>query len=459
MSYKTRCLPLHRLVLPIVAAACVLSSVGCGSGSHSSASLTSIQVSPSTAAVRLGGSQQFTATGIFNDGTSQDVTATVTWSSSQPNSVFVNNHNGRNGFATGIASGTSTIAASQGSVQGTGMFTVSNMMPRFAYVSPAQHGPEVGIYTEGINGLLTPVLGSPIQVPGLNDMTIDPTGKFLFTTEQAPNTTVPQVSINSYTVDRARGTFGMPPVSTLCCNYGSYDLVLSTSEQTLQVAGSQNIATLTVDPAAKLSLVGSTPVLVESAPVNLTHIAVEPAGKFLYVGIASSANMAIFSIDSTTGMLAEQGTVPISGQSPDHLVFDPTGQFLYVTHPDRYVLTFLVNGTTGALSSVGTTPTRGSPGAAAVHPTGKWIYIGMCCNGTPSISGFSIDPATGNLLEVTNIATAAGGEPTIVAVEPTGKFLYVEENFGTDVFNIDPLTGALTLLTRQNLLTPIYFTF
>jgi len=216
---------LHRgsRVISFLVAAAVLSLVwGCGGGSNSSSLLTSIQINPADAACRLGGSQQFTATGTFKDGTSQDVTTSVTWSSSQPSTVFINNLNGRNGFGTCTDAGTSTITASDGAVQATSTLTVSNPTPRFAYVSPAQHGPEIGIYTEGTDGLLTPVPGSPIQVPGANDMTIDAAGRYLFTTEQSPNLT--QFSINSYAIDHTTGAFSSPPLSTLCCNLGAFYL-------------------------------------------------------------------------------------------------------------------------------------------------------------------------------------------------------------------------------------------
>ena len=459
MAHGAGCSRLGSRVISSLVAAAVLSLVlGCGSGSNSSSSLTSIQINPSTTARRLGGSQQYTATGTFKDGTFQDVTTSVTWSSSQPSAVFINNQNGRNGFATGIGAGTSTITASEGNVQATATLTVSNPMPRFAYVSPAQHGPEIGIYTEATDGLLTPVPGSPVQLAGLNDMTIDPAGRFLFTTEQLPGFLF-QVSVNSYAIDHTTGMFSSPPLSTLCCTLGFFDLLLSPSEQVLHVSDSQSISTSSVDPAGNLALVESTPVLAASAPANIAHIVMEPSGKFLYAALASSPDIATLAIQSSNGMLTERGTVQIAGLAPDQLVVDPTGQFLYVMHPNTDLLSFLVNGTTGELTSIGTTQTRGQPGAAAAHPTGKWIYIGMCCNGNPSVSGFSVDPATGNLMEVTNVTIPGGGEPTIVVAEPTGRFLYVEANFGTNVFSIDPASGALTLVAQQALLIPSYFTF
>src|ERR1700732_698696 len=150
MAHRADTSRLGSRVISFLVAAAVLSLVlGCGSGSNSSPSLTSIQINPGTAACRLGGSQQYTATGTFKDGTFHDMTSSVTWSSSQPSAVFINNQNGRNGFATGIGAGTSTITASEGTVHATATLTVSNPMPRFAYVSPAQNGPQSGIFTEG----------------------------------------------------------------------------------------------------------------------------------------------------------------------------------------------------------------------------------------------------------------------------------------------------------------------
>jgi 6-phosphogluconolactonase (cycloisomerase 2 family) len=289
-------------------------------------------------------------------------------------------------------------------------------------------------------------------------MTIDPEGKFLFTTVQTPDFPQSQFTVNSYSVDPATGIFSLPPVGTLCCNDGIFNLLLSPSEQVLHVNNSQSISTISIDMAATLTLVGSTPVNVGSASANAFDIAMEPAGKFIYAAIVVPPSVGIFAVQASNGMLTEQGTVPITGPAPDALVIDPTGQFLYVIQGSNDLQSFRINGSTGGLTSIATTQTSDDTSAAAAHPSGKWIYVGLCCNGTPSVSGFSIDPATGNLTEITNVATQGGG-PTIVVAEPTGNFLYVEENFNTDVFSIDATTGALTLVAQQALNTPSYFTF
>lgn len=447
--------------LSAFSAAILLSlALGCGAGSNSSSppsSLTSIEISPPSAAIRLGTSQQYTATGSYSDGTQQDVTTSVAWTSSQPGAVFVNNQNGRNGFATGIGEGTGTITASEGTVQATATLMVSNPTPRFAYASPAQHGPEIGIYTEGSDGSLTPIQGSPFPLSGANDMTIDPEGKFFFTTEQGQGLQ-PEFTVNSYAVDHDTGMFSTPPVSTLCCNDGEYNLLLSPSEQVLHVNNGTSIATISVDSMANLALVGSTPV--GSSPPEAFQIVMEPAGKFVYAAVVIPPSVETFAAQPSNGTLTELGTVPITGDAPNALVIDPTGQFLYVIQGTDNLQGFRINGSSGALTSIATTETSDEQAAGAVHPSGKWIYLGQCCNGTPSVSGFSIDPTTGNLTQITNVATAGGGAPNLVVAEPTGQFLYVEENSNTtDVYSIDATTGALTLVSQQALNTPSYFTF
>ena len=62
--------------------------------------------------VVLGSTQQFTATGIYSDRSTQNLTSTVTWSSSAPNVAAVNSA----GLATGVAAGPTTIKAISGGI-------------------------------------------------------------------------------------------------------------------------------------------------------------------------------------------------------------------------------------------------------------------------------------------------------------------------------------------------------
>ncbi len=81
-----------------------------GTANFTAATLQSIAVNPATATVPAGLTKQFAASGTFSDGTLQDVSNQVTWSSSNTSVSTVNS----SGLATGVAGGSASIIASQG---------------------------------------------------------------------------------------------------------------------------------------------------------------------------------------------------------------------------------------------------------------------------------------------------------------------------------------------------------
>jgi hypothetical protein len=91
------------------------------SGNGSSPGLTSINVTPMNPTISDGNQQQFKATGNFGDGSTQDLTASVTWSSSDQNIATIS----AGGLATAVGTGTSTIKAVSGSVPGSTLLTVT----------------------------------------------------------------------------------------------------------------------------------------------------------------------------------------------------------------------------------------------------------------------------------------------------------------------------------------------
>jgi hypothetical protein len=85
------------------------------------AQLVSLAISPATPKLSAGASQQFTATGSFTDGTSQDLTASATWKSSAalvaPAPV--------QGFTQSQLAGTATITAMMGSISSSTLLTAT----------------------------------------------------------------------------------------------------------------------------------------------------------------------------------------------------------------------------------------------------------------------------------------------------------------------------------------------
>ncbi len=97
-----------------------------GSTTHTinPAVLTGLSVSPGSFSIAVAGTRQLTATGFFSDGSSQDLTTSVTWTSSASGVVQVSNASGSHGLATGIASGAATVTASSGAQSATASATV-----------------------------------------------------------------------------------------------------------------------------------------------------------------------------------------------------------------------------------------------------------------------------------------------------------------------------------------------
>jgi hypothetical protein len=86
-----------------------------------SASLVSIAVTPANPSIAKGASQQFTATGTYSDSSTQNLTSSVTWSSTNTAAAMI----GSGGLATGVGTGTTTISATSGSISGSTTLTVT----------------------------------------------------------------------------------------------------------------------------------------------------------------------------------------------------------------------------------------------------------------------------------------------------------------------------------------------
>jgi hypothetical protein len=88
--------------------------------------------------------QQFTVTGNFSDGGTQDLTATVHWSSSAGSIATVSNSLGTDGLASGVSAGTATISASYGSLMGSAVLAVTSARLVSVTVLPANQSIALG---------------------------------------------------------------------------------------------------------------------------------------------------------------------------------------------------------------------------------------------------------------------------------------------------------------------------
>ncbi|MGA8765104.1 MAG: Ig-like domain-containing protein, partial [Candidatus Sulfotelmatobacter sp.] len=86
--------------------------------------LVSIAVNPQSASIALGAAQQFTATGTYSDGSTQDLTRIVSWHSSSAPVAVLSNTPGTVGLATSAGDGSTSILATLGQVSSSAQLTV-----------------------------------------------------------------------------------------------------------------------------------------------------------------------------------------------------------------------------------------------------------------------------------------------------------------------------------------------
>jgi len=104
----------------------------CGFSSNSIAivgppppTLTSISVGPANLTLHVGSTRQFIATGGYSDGSQQDITASVTWSSATATVASISNVAGSSGIATAVSAGSTTITAASGTLSGSTTLNVT----------------------------------------------------------------------------------------------------------------------------------------------------------------------------------------------------------------------------------------------------------------------------------------------------------------------------------------------
>jgi uncharacterized repeat protein (TIGR01451 family) len=122
--------------------------------------LQSITVTPANPSIAKGQTQQFKATGIYNDGTTPDITNSVTWGSGTPAYATISS----SGLATGQGVGQSTITAMLGGVTGSTTLTVGPAALVSIAVTPTnpsivagstQQFTATGTYTDGTQPIIT----------------------------------------------------------------------------------------------------------------------------------------------------------------------------------------------------------------------------------------------------------------------------------------------------------------
>jgi 6-phosphogluconolactonase len=163
------------------------------------------------------------------------------------------------------------------------------------------------------------------------------------------------------------------------------------------------------------------------AGIGPRHFVISSDNRFLYALSELTASVTTFSLDPKTGLLSEVGAAPGL----------PSDSKLQPGAPR------------GAVAAPGGPPPRNTDNdiwAADIHltPNGKLLYTTERTSST--LVAFSVDGATGKLGYLSSTPTEK--QPRGFAIDPTGRFLLCtgEKSETLSVFAIDQASGALSRL-------------
>jgi YD repeat-containing protein len=383
--------------------------------------LQSLAVNPANPSVPKGGTRQLIATGSYNDGSTQDLTTSVSWSSSNSTAATISNQAGTQGLATAISLGTTTVTATTGSFVGSTNMTVVAPVPVSIIVSPASSGIAQGSTLQfRANSVLSDgSLGSDVTATtnwASSDSTVasisNATGSQGLATGVAPGVV---------TISAASGTFTASATlivsSTTSSTVPRFAFVANTTDDTISL--------YTVNAATgQLSANGY---VVEAAGSKPTAVALDPASKFLFVANSGTNNVAVYVVAASNGTITSVAGSPFSaGFRPNSVIVDPSANFVYVVNSrDNTVSGFAFDSVSGALTAVPGSPfpVGTGPNSAAVDGTGQFLYVTNSIDGT--ISAFTISSNSGALTPVTGAPFPAGTGPLGVMIDPSNKFVLV----------------------------------
>jgi 6-phosphogluconolactonase len=269
------------------------------------------------------------------------------------------------------------------------------------------------------SGALQQVSTSPLA-ESFPYISVDKTGRYLFGASYSGHV----ISLNAIGDD---GRVAAEPSQVIPVGRHAHSIHTDGSNRFVYVPtlGTDQIFQFNFDAkAGRLS--SATPPIFQMKPsVGPRHFVLSKDNKFLYVLSELQATVTTLALDANTGQLSEVSSVsglpadskllsgmprgavgtPTANQAPRNTDNDiwaadihmtPDELFLYISERTTSSLTTLsVDGTTGKLAYLTSTPTEKQPRGFAIDPTGRFLVA--CGEKSETISVYSIDQATGAL--------------------------------------------------------------
>ncbi len=455
------------------------SIAGSTSFTVTAAKLVSLAVIPTNPSIANGTQQQFLVTGTYTDHSTQDLTSSVNWDTSDSSIASLSNAAGSNGLASTLTSGSVTVTAALGGISGsTGLTVTPAALVSIAVIAanPSiangtnQQFAATGNYSDGSTQSLTAAatwnssdisVATISNVPGSNGLANTVAqGSVTITATSGGVSGSTGLTVTPATLVSIAVTPGTVSIASLTKEqFTATGTYTDASTQNLTAAATWTSSNLTV---AKISNAAGSNGLAAGGALGQASISaalggiaspaatlsVTAAPEYAFVTNQNSNSVSSFSIGAG-GALTLVGTVAAGGE-PNAVVADPTGRYLYVANWSDGTISEYAVGSGGALASMGTIAAGSEPASITLDTTGQYFYVANLASDT--VSEYAIG-AGGALTALGNIAAA--GSPISVSADPASHYLYVADETGNLVseysIGVDGLLTSIgSALTGNN---------
>jgi DNA-binding beta-propeller fold protein YncE len=266
-------------------------------------------------------------------------------------------------------------------------------------------------------------LSSPVQsaVAGVSAMAVDPTGRFLYVTgatgiaqyQIVPETGLSQLGPNISDAN-SPGLIGVHPS-------GSYVYAMDAATSELVTYSVAANGALTRTSATSLLGFGDQPC------GRASGLVFDPSGNYVYVECAKNANFFSFQIGAN-GALTSLEIAVFPQFNLNAMVIDPSGQYIYITDNSELNGTYYIPtlDLAGGSFAVTFNITGSQPATIAVDPNGKYVYVP---NSDSTVSQFL---ASSGSLSLVGSTPVVDGNPVSFVIEPNDQYAYeTGESTGT----------------------------
>ena len=424
-------------------------TVSNGAGLMPAGNVTDVSVVCSGSSYSIGGlASGVTGTVVLQDNGGDDLTITGNGAF-----TFLTKAANNAGYSVTVKSSGSkqhcSVTNGSGAVSGANVTNVglscSAVPQHLAYASASG---AIGAYPiDGTGGSLP---SSPASTIGWNSgiAAITSNGKFMYITNGAAKT------VSAYSIDAATGA--MTSIASYPTGSTPRGVAIDPTSSYVYVANksSNSISGFTINGmTGELTEISGSPFIAGTQP---EWVSIDPAGTHVYVVNYGSSDISAYTIGGSgvltpiTGSPFKTGT-SFGKQNPQALTVSADGNYAYI--PDYWgnqILVFNLDGS-GAL----TTEIAGSPFAAGTHPgtgaifdpTGQFLYVsneGSYGATAGTLSAYSVNTSTGALTQLAGSPYTVGQAPGKVFVDSTGRFVFVNGGSKIWAFTRDASTGQLT---------------